>query len=154
MHFRHQSRNWSREHDLVIKCEVSDQGTNRRAIITNRPGEAHYPDGTYQEYVDRCESENRNKELTVDLCTDRLSDHRYMANLFRVMMHCLSANLLVVIRDIVGEPPVVEPDADDLEEMELMLMDAAAVGEALDAGEFKVVPWSAAVALALRKMGA
>ncbi len=48
---------------------------------------------------------------------------------------------------------VAEPDADDLEEMELMLMDKAAVEEALDAGDFKVLPWAAAVALALRKMG-
>ncbi len=52
-----------------------------------------------------------------------------------------------------GAHKVAEPDADDLEEMELMLMDAAAVGEALDAGQFKVLPWAAAVALALRRMG-
>jgi len=51
-----------------------------------------------------------------------------------------------------GARKAAEPDADDLEEMELILMDAAAVGEALDAGDFKVVPWAAAVALALRKM--
>ena len=53
----------------------------------------------------------------------------------------------------VGAYEAGEPQADDLEEMELVLMDAAAVGEALDAGGFKVVPWAAAVALALRRMG-
>lgn len=52
-----------------------------------------------------------------------------------------------------GARKAAEPNADDLEEMELMLMDATAVGDALDAGEFKVAPWVAAVALALRKMG-
>jgi hypothetical protein len=117
MHLRHRSRNWSREHDLVIKCEASDQGTNRRAIISNRPGVAHYPDGTYQEYVDRGESENRNKELTVDLCTDRLSDHRYMANLFRVMMHCVSCNLLsrlrAITQDVTAEELVVDGHQDE-----------------------------------------
>ncbi|MDX9864982.1 MAG: NUDIX hydrolase [Anaerolineaceae bacterium] len=51
-----------------------------------------------------------------------------------------------------GARKVAEPDADDLEEMELILMDKAAVGAALDAGEFKVLPWAAAVALALRRM--
>lgn len=113
MHLKHQSRNWSREHDLVIKCEANEQGTNRRVIITNRPGVQHYPDGTYQEYVDRGESENRNKELTVDLSTDRLSDHRYMANLFRVMMHCVSCNLLNRLRGIVAEV-IVDPEVDEL----------------------------------------
>ncbi|MCD4672885.1 MAG: NUDIX hydrolase [Anaerolineaceae bacterium] len=48
---------------------------------------------------------------------------------------------------------VAEPQADDLEEQELILLDKAAVAEALDEGVFKVVPWVAAVALALRKMG-
>ena len=52
-----------------------------------------------------------------------------------------------------GARKVAEPDADDLEEMELKLMDADTVGTALDAGEFKVAPWAAAVALALRNMG-
>ena len=45
-----------------------------------------------------------------------------------------------------GARKAAESDADDLEEMELILMDAPAVGEALDAGAFKVVPWAAAVA--------
>jgi len=112
MHLKHKSRNWSREHDLAIKCEANEQGTNRRVIISNRPGVEHYPDGTYQEYADRGESENRNKELTVDLCTDRLSDHRYMANLFRVMMHCVSCNLLSRLRGIVQEV-AVDPGPDE-----------------------------------------
>lgn len=112
MHLKHQSRNWSRPRDLVIKCEANEQGTNRRVIITNRSGAQQYPDGTYQEYVDRGESENRNKELTVDLCADRLSDHRYMANLFRTMMHAVACNLLTRLRSIVQDA-AVEPQSDE-----------------------------------------
>ena len=52
-----------------------------------------------------------------------------------------------------GAQKAAEPDADDLEEMELLLLDAAAVSKALDAGAFKVVPWTAAMALALRRLG-
>jgi hypothetical protein len=39
------------------------------------------PGATYDEYADRGESENRNKnkELKCGLQADRLSDHRYMA---------------------------------------------------------------------------
>jgi hypothetical protein len=56
----------------------------------------------------RGESENRNKELKCELSTDRLSDHRYLANVFRVMLHVLAANLLVTLRTIVASPPPTE----------------------------------------------
>lgn len=47
---------------------------------------------------------------------------------------------------------VTEPDADDLEEQELLLLSRAEIEAALDAGAFKVVPWTAGVALALRRL--
>lgn len=115
MHLTHQARGWSHARNMVIKCEANNQGTNRRIVVTNRPGAEQYPDGTYQEYGDRGESENRNKELTVDLNADRLSDHRYMANLFRIMMHALSCNLLARLRGVVADPPPeLGPDADGI----------------------------------------
>jgi ADP-ribose pyrophosphatase len=40
-------------------------------------------------------------------------------------------------------------DADDLEEQELLLLSRAELEDALAQGEFKVLPWAAAVALAL-----
>jgi len=111
----YQARTWPNSRSIVVKCEVQAAGTNRRAVVTNRPGVFIYPDGVYDEYADRGESENRNKELKCELCCDRLSDHRYMANLFRVMMHCVSANLLVVLRGIaeIG-PPMAESTHDDI----------------------------------------
>ena len=47
---------------------------------------------------------------------------------------------------------VAEPDADDLEEQELLHLSRAEVEEALDSGEFKAMVWAAIVALALRKI--
>ncbi len=47
---------------------------------------------------------------------------------------------------------VAEIDADDLEEQELLLLSRAEMEAALDAGEFKSLPWAAAVALALRRV--
>ena len=44
---------------------------------------------------------------------------------------------------------VAVPDADDLEEQELLLLSRATVETALLTGEFKVLPWAAVVALAL-----
>lgn len=43
--------------------------------------------------------------------------------------------------------------ADDLEEQELLLLSRAEVETALANGEFKVMPWTTAVALALLKLG-
>jgi ADP-ribose pyrophosphatase len=51
-----------------------------------------------------------------------------------------------------GARRVREPDADDLEEQELLTLSRQEVERALDAGAFKLLPWAAAVALALRKM--
>ncbi|MEZ6055230.1 MAG: transposase [Planctomycetaceae bacterium] len=59
----------------------------------------------YDEYVQRGESENRNKELKIDLCGERLSDHRFMANLFRFMMHAAALNLLIRLRRTLPEVP-------------------------------------------------
>jgi hypothetical protein len=102
----------------VVKCEANAQGTNRRAVVTNRPGALVLPAAAYDEYAERGESENRNKELKCGLNADRLSDHRYMANLFRLYLHMAALNLMVRLRRAVANPPAA-PDlraaiADDL----------------------------------------
>lgn len=107
----YQAKSWPHSRSIVVKCEVQSAGTNRRAVVTNRPGVSVSPGGVYDEYADRGESENRNKELKCELCCDRLSDHRYMANLFRVMMHSVAANLLVRLRGIVQFVPEIADDA-------------------------------------------
>ena len=40
-----------------------------------------------------------------DLCADRLSDHRYIANCFRRFLHSLANNLLVSLRQTIADPP-------------------------------------------------
>jgi hypothetical protein len=112
--FEYQAESWSQPRWVVVKCEVNEQGPNRRAVVTNRPGARVTPQGAYDGYTDRGESENRNKELKCDLKTDRLSDHRYLANVFRLMMHTLAHNLLVRLRHWVADPPPVPGVAGDL----------------------------------------
>lgn len=111
--FEYQAGSWPESRWVVVKCEVQAAGTNRRAVVTNRPGARVVPQGAYEDYADRGESENRNKELKCELSAGRLSDHRYMANAFRMMMHTLAANLLVRLRQLVAlppEPPRAPPD--------------------------------------------
>lgn len=106
--FEYQAGTWHEPRWVVVKCEANAQGTNRRAVVTNRPGARTLPQGAYDEYSDRGESENRNKELKCELGGDRLSDHRYMANCFRMFLHCLANNVLVSLRQTIADPPAEE----------------------------------------------
>jgi hypothetical protein len=101
----YQADSWPMARQVVIKVEVHAQGTNRRAVVTNRPGWTIYPSAVYEEYVERGESENRNKELKRELAADRLSDHRFLANFFRLYLHAAALNLLVRLRRTVAAGP-------------------------------------------------
>ena len=109
--FLYQADSWPHSRWTIIKCEAHAQGTNRRAVLTNRPGGRILPKACYDEQTDRGESENRNKELKCGLKADRLSDHRYLANLFRLYLHTAAHNLLVRVRHVVADPPDVEPSS-------------------------------------------
>jgi hypothetical protein len=102
---RYRAKSWAYEQPIVIKVEVHAQGTNRRAVVTNRPGWQVLPSALYDEYAQRGESENRNKELKTELKADRLSDHRFMANFFRLYLHAAALNLLVRLRRAIVLPP-------------------------------------------------
>ena len=110
--FWYKADSWPAQRWVVVKVEVNQQGTNRRAVVTNRPAAFVLPGAAYDAYAARGESENRNKELKCGLQADRLSDHRYFANLFRLYLHAAAYNLLVHLRREVVEtlPRVVEPD--------------------------------------------
>jgi len=102
---RYQARSWPAEQPIVIKVEADAAGTNRRAVVTNRPGWEVLPAAIYDAYVERGESENRNKELKGELEGDRLSDHRFLANFFRLYLHTFALNLLVRLRRAVVQAP-------------------------------------------------
>ena len=113
--FDYRAGSWRAPRWTIIKVEVGPEGTNRRAILTTRGGARVVPEGAYDAYADRGESENRNKELKCGLQADRLSDHRYMANLFRLSLHCAAHNLQVRARRLIADPlPEDSPTHDDL----------------------------------------
>lgn len=101
----YQAESWSASQPVVIKAEAHARGTNRRAVVTNRPGVWVLPQAIYDEYTLRGESENRNKELKAELAADRLSDHRFLANFFRLYLHASALNLLVRLRHAVVQGP-------------------------------------------------
>jgi hypothetical protein len=109
--FWYRAGTWAEPRWVVAKAEANAQGTNRRFVVTNRRGAPLHPEATYDEYAMRGESENRNKELKCGLGMDRLSDHRFMANLFRLYLHTVAMNLLVRLRrEIANPPPAPEGD--------------------------------------------
>lgn len=110
--FPYRAESWSHERCVVVKVEVHAQGANRRAVVTNRPGGWVLPGATYDAYTERGESENRNKELKTALQADRLSDHRYVANYFRLYLHAAALNLLVRLRRLVADPPPEDREAE------------------------------------------
>ena len=109
----YQAQSWSTSRWVVIKCEANAEGTNRRAVVSNRPGMTVLPGAVYDAYAERGESENRNKELKRGLQADRLSDHRYFANLFRLYLHAAAYNLLARMRQVVADPPA-EPESHEM----------------------------------------
>jgi hypothetical protein len=111
--FWYQAGTWPQPRWVVAKAEANDRGTNRRFVVTNRPGAVVLPGPTYDEYAARGESENRNKEFKCDLAMDRLSDHRFVANYFRLYLHAAAMNLLVRLRRFIAEPlPTVAADTE------------------------------------------
>jgi hypothetical protein len=103
--FWYRAETWSAPRWTIVKAEANAQGTNRRFVTTNRPGGPMYPDATYDEYAMRGESENRNKEFKCGLAMDRLSDHRFLANFFRLYLHAAALNLLARLRREIADPP-------------------------------------------------
>ena len=103
---RYQAKTWKVAQPIVIKVEVHAQGTNRRAVSYEPPGMGSHAVGDYDEYAKTGREQNRNKELKRELQADRLSDHRFMANYFRLYLHAAALNLLVRLRRaVVLSPP-------------------------------------------------
>lgn len=103
--FWYQAQTWRVPQWVVVKAEANAHGTNRRFVTTNRPGALTYLEATYDDYALRGESENRNKEFKCGMAMDRLSDHRFLANYFRLYLHAAALNLLTRLRREIADPP-------------------------------------------------
>lgn len=123
--YEYQAGSWPARRHTIIKVEVNSEGTNRRVILSNRPGAMILPAATYDEYADRGKSEIRHKEIKRELHGDRLSDTRFMANYFRLLMHALAYNLLVRQRRWIAAPPAPAPEVREGQETSLELVPAA-----------------------------
>jgi hypothetical protein len=91
----HQAGTWPHPRRVVFKAEVLAEGPNTRFVVTNRTPP---PVAVYDHYVDRGQAENYIKDLKNALAADRLSDHRFWANAFRLLLHGAAYWLLGTLR--------------------------------------------------------
>lgn len=96
--FFYKANSWSHPRRIVAKAEYTREGKNLRFVVTNRTEPA---DEVFACYNRRGQAENFIKELKRDLCADRLSCSSYRANSFRMQLHGLAYNLLVLFRRMV-----------------------------------------------------
>ena len=78
--FRYRAGTWPTHRTVIVKAECNAAGTNRRFLVSNRPGAADWPEACYDEYAARGQSESRNKEIKCGVAADRPSCHPSVAN--------------------------------------------------------------------------
>jgi hypothetical protein len=102
----YQAGSWERERRVVYKAEALDKGPNTRFVVTTR---VDPPTALYDFYVDRGEAELWIKDLKRACCADRLSDCRFWANQFRLLLYAAAYWLLDTLRRWLcaqGYPPL------------------------------------------------
>jgi hypothetical protein len=93
--FFYKAGSWGHARRIAAKVEYTALGPNVRFVVTNRPGT---PEAVFNWYEQRGQAENFIKELKRDIAADRLSCSAYRANAFRLQLHALTYNLLVLFR--------------------------------------------------------
>ncbi len=107
----YQAQSWPRARRVVFKAEILDKGPNTRFVVTTRRGA---PLTIYDWYVERGAPENWIKDLKNALQADRLSDHRFWANAFRLLLHAAAYWLLDTLRRWLADSPAAHFQFDTL----------------------------------------
>src|SRR5262249_30399856 len=102
----YQAESWSRPRRVVVKLEITPQGTNRRYVVTNLPWP---PQGVYHGfYVQRGHvPEHPIGEMKNGLRAERLSLHRFRANGMKLLAHAPAYALGVLHREATAALPEV-----------------------------------------------
>jgi hypothetical protein len=91
----YQAASWEQPRRIVLKAEALPKGPNTRFVVTTR---SDPPETLYAWYIARGDGENAIKDLKVACMADRLSDHRFWANQFRLLLHAAAYWLLDTLR--------------------------------------------------------
>jgi hypothetical protein len=102
----YQAGSWEQERRVVYKAEALAKGPNTRFVVTTRPDPA---EALYDFYLDRGTPELWIKDLKRACFADRLSDCRFWANQFRLLLYAAAYWLLDTLRRWLcahGYPPL------------------------------------------------
>jgi hypothetical protein len=91
----YQAGSWPHARRVVYKAEALAEGPNTRFVVTTRK---EAPLAVYDFYVDRGAPELWIKDFKRACKGDRLSDHRFVANQFRLVLHAAAYWLLDTLR--------------------------------------------------------
>lgn len=96
--FSYQAKSWHQSQQCYSKIESTGKGMNVRHIISNidrKPRDIYF-----DFYVKRGEtSETRIKEVKNMCFSDRLSDHRFWPNFFRLLISSLTYEMFLLLKD-------------------------------------------------------
>ena len=107
----YQAGSWPQPRRVVYKAEVLAKGPNTRFVVTSH---LEPPLVIYDTYVDRGQAENYIKDFKNALAADRLSDHRFWANQFRLVLHGAAYALLHTLRTWLATTEAVHYQFDTL----------------------------------------
>jgi hypothetical protein len=93
--FAYKAQTWPWPRRVVVKAEVTQGELNPRFVLTNRIAA---PEEIYELYCQRGDSENRIKEMKLDLASGRTSCHRFWANQFRLLLHTAASVLVTCLQ--------------------------------------------------------
>jgi hypothetical protein len=94
--FAYAAESWPQARHVVMKAEVSAQGSNPRFVVTSLAEFA--PALLYHAYCERGQCENFIKDFKNALQADRLSCSTFAANFFRLLEHAAAYVLVHVLR--------------------------------------------------------
>jgi hypothetical protein len=107
----YRAESWDHPRRVIVKAEALPKGPNTRFVVTTRPDP---PEALYAWYVARGDGENAIKDLKRACFADRLSDHRFWANQFRLLLHAAAYWLLDTLRRWLGARRVERMQLDTL----------------------------------------
>lgn len=95
--FDYQPMHWKHSRRVIVKMEITENGQNIRAVVTNLKGKAKY---VYdKKYCPRGQMENLIKDHKNHLHSDRTSCSSFTANQFRLFLHSAAYVLLHALRE-------------------------------------------------------
>ena len=96
--FTYQAKSWHKEQQCYSKVESTGKGMNIRHFVSNIP-EKTAEEIYFDFYVKRGDaSENRIKEVKNMCFSDRLSNHGFWANFFRLFISSLAYEIFLLIK--------------------------------------------------------